>query len=72
MLWPKKSSESRGPNQHGQIEYQLTGGNHRDEKIPADTMALVDGYITITALHFNMTDYERNRQLEQIDWSGWQ
>ena len=56
-------------NEHGQTVYQLNGGDHRDEETAnTDTIALVDGFITLTALHFNMTDAEKNRELDQIDW----
>jgi 5'-nucleotidase len=57
------------PNEHGQMMYQLGGGDHRDEKSACkDTTALVDGFITVTALHFDMTDHEANQTLEQITW----
>lgn len=56
-------------NEQGQKEYQLGGGNHRDEKSACtDTIALIDGFITVTALHFDMTDHEGNRRLEKISW----
>lgn len=58
-----------GCNERGQTVYQLGGGNHRDEKSACtDTTALIDGFITVTALHFDMTDPEGNRRLEQIAW----
>jgi len=57
------------PNERGQIVYQLGGGDHRDEKTArTDTTALIDGFITVTALHFDMTDHEGNRTLEEISW----
>ncbi len=56
-------------NEQGQILYQLNGGNHRDDDAAQiDTISLVEGFITVTALHFNMTDYEKNRELERINW----
>jgi len=57
------------PNERGQMMYQLGGGGHRDEKTACtDTTALIDGFITVTALHFDMTDHEGNQTLEQIKW----
>ncbi|HIJ70535.1 MAG TPA: 5'/3'-nucleotidase SurE [Planctomycetes bacterium] len=56
-------------DEHGQTLYQLGGGNHRDEKSACtDTVALFDGFITVTALHFDMTDHEVNQTLERITW----
>jgi len=56
-------------NELGQIAYQFTGGCHSsDQPGPAiDTDLLTEGYITVTALHFDMTDYEKNGELEKID-----
>ncbi|MFA6187146.1 MAG: 5'/3'-nucleotidase SurE [Phycisphaerae bacterium] len=51
----------------GQL-YQLTGGDHRDIDIPCDTLALVDGFITVTTLGFDMTDYKNMEKLRQINW----
>lgn len=48
--------------------YQLAGGDHRDIDIPCDTLALADGFITITTLGFDMTDYKNMEKLRQIDW----
>jgi len=56
-------------NERGQMVYQLGGGDHRDEKTAStDTIALIDGFITVTALHFDMTDHKGNQTLEQISW----
>jgi 5'-nucleotidase len=56
-------------NEHGQTVYQLGGGNHRDDEAACtDTTALIEGFITVTALHFDMTDHEGNQTLEQITW----
>lgn len=43
--------------------FQLAGGMHREEKAPADTTALADGYITLTALRPDMTDHEKTAAL---------
>jgi 5'-nucleotidase len=49
----------------GQTLYQLAGGVHRDKDILTDTLALVEGYITITSLGFDMTDYQGMEKLHQ-------
>jgi 5'-nucleotidase len=55
-------------DKHGHAFFQLTGGLHRPEEAHTDTISLVDGFITITALHFDMTNYEGNRRLDSIRW----
>ena len=45
-------------NADGGLLYQLAGGDHKDIDIPCDTLALIDGFITITTLGFDMTDYK--------------
>ncbi|OQA00388.1 MAG: 5'-nucleotidase SurE [Planctomycetes bacterium ADurb.Bin401] len=50
----------------GQTLYQLAGGIHRDVDLPSDTLELVDGFITVTALGFDMTDYKGMEKLHQI------
>ncbi|MGA2916733.1 MAG: 5'/3'-nucleotidase SurE [Sedimentisphaerales bacterium] len=52
----------------GQSLYQLAGGNYRDTDVPSDTLALADGFITVTALGFDMTDYKNMEKLHQIKW----
>ena len=44
--------------------YQLEGGAHRAEETLTDTMALSAGFITVTPLHADMTEYNRLRDLE--------
>jgi len=53
------------PRTHGteQLVFQLAGGMHRQEKTPADTTALADGFITVTALRPDMTDHEKTAAL---------
>ena len=52
----------------GQTVYKLNGGAHRDEsKAPTDTSALLEGFITVTALQFDMTDHKRNDDLNNMD-----
>jgi len=56
-------------NEQGQNVFQLTGGLHRAEQSPADTTSLADGFITITALAPDMTNYDKTRKLQQIRWN---
>jgi 5'-nucleotidase len=54
---------------NGQVVFEYTGGAHRDPNVtPADTTSLAARYVTITALQFDMTDYERNRSLSSTEW----
>jgi 5'-nucleotidase len=46
-----------------ELVFQLAGGMHREEKTPADTTALADGFITVTALRPDMTDHEKTAAL---------
>ena len=55
----------RRENEQAQTVFQLAGGPHRAEVTPTDTTSLADGFITVTALHFDMTNYERTRKLQQ-------
>jgi 5'-nucleotidase len=53
----------------GQMVFEYTGGRHREPHVmPADTSSLREGYITVTALHFDMTNYERNKSLARTAW----
>ncbi|MFH1616568.1 MAG: 5'/3'-nucleotidase SurE [Planctomycetota bacterium] len=57
-------------NGKGQTVHQLTGGLHRDDaKAGTDTNALAQGYITITALQPDMTNYQQTMLLEQIQFN---
>ncbi|HOL32441.1 MAG TPA: 5'/3'-nucleotidase SurE [Anaerohalosphaeraceae bacterium] len=51
----------------GQQVYKLTGGGHRDPKGSGwtDTIALAEGYITLTCLRKDLTDPDGNRLLGQ-------
>ncbi len=58
-------------NKQGRMIFEYTGGRHRDPTVSlADTTSLLDGYITVTALHFDMTNYERNKSLSKISWKS--
>jgi 5'-nucleotidase len=53
-----------GMNKLGQKSYKLNFGAHRGKKSDdIDVTSLLDGFITVTGLHFDMTDYEKNRWL---------
>ncbi len=58
----------RNKTKEGHTEFKLSGGRHRHEDRLSDTICLVDGFITITALHFDMTDYETTSRIEKIKW----
>jgi 5'-nucleotidase len=52
----------------GQTLYQLSGGSHRDKDLPSDTLAINEGFITVTSLGFDMTDYNGMKILNKIKW----
>lgn len=54
-------------DENGQTIYQYTTGKHRDKTV-TDTTAVLDGYITLTSLHFDMTDRDENIKLEKIEF----
>lgn len=58
----------RQKNEQGQTVFQLAGGPHRFEENPTDTISLMEGFITVTALASDMTNHEKTRQLQQIKW----
>ena len=58
----------RQKNKQGQTLFQLTGGSHRDEEHTTDTMSLVEGFITITALASDMTDHSKTEKLGKASW----
>jgi broad specificity polyphosphatase/5'/3'-nucleotidase SurE len=47
----------------GETVFQLAGGDHRREDLPADASSLVEGYITLTALLSDMTDHAKTTAL---------
>ena len=55
-------------NEQGQTVFQLAGEPNHTDETPTDTMSLVEGFITITALASDMTNHEKTRQLQQIKW----
>lgn len=57
-----------GDSEDGRELYYYMWGDHRDKDAVLDTTAILDGYITVTALHFDMTDKDRNRRLQKIEW----
>lgn len=58
----------RKKNEQGQTLFQLAGGTHRPENNATDTNSLVQGFITITALHFDMTNSTRTDKLRKTKW----
>jgi len=54
-------------NEKGQTLYQLAGGQYRDKDLPSDTLALDNGFITVTSLGFDMTDYKGMEKLHQMN-----
>jgi len=55
-------------NEQGQTVFQLAGEpNHTDEE-PTDTISLVDGFITVTALAPDMTNHRKTSELQRIKW----
>lgn len=54
--------------QLGHIVYMLTGGPANHEDGITDTAALMDGYITVTSLNYDMTDHGRLEELKKIKW----
>jgi 5'-nucleotidase len=58
----------RQTNEQGQTVFQLAGGFYCDEKSMADTLSLSEGFITITALAPDMTNYKKTTELSKIDW----
>ncbi|MFH1719529.1 MAG: 5'/3'-nucleotidase SurE [Planctomycetota bacterium] len=58
----------RQKNEQGQTVFQLAGNAHLADETPSDTTSLMEGFITVTALAPDMTDHERTRELQNIDW----
>ena len=58
----------RSKTLQGNTVFQLSGGQHRLENTPTDTISLVDGFITVTALQFDMTAHETTNRLKKIKW----
>jgi len=55
-------------NEQGRKTYKLNFGTHREKGSgEIDVTNLLAGFITVTALHFNMTDYEKNQRLSKIN-----
>ena len=55
-------------NELNQTAYLLAGGYHKPEEELTDTISLAEGYITVTALHYNMTHFEKLAELHLIKW----
>ncbi len=50
-------------NTGDEMTYLLSGGAYREEKEPADTTTLAEGYVTVTPLLPDMTDHKKTRSL---------
>ncbi len=57
----------RQTNEQGQTVFQLAGSPRHDGSL-SDTTALLDGYIAITVLAPDMTNYEKTQRLRQVRW----
>jgi 5'-nucleotidase len=55
-------------NEQGQTVFQLAGGAHLLDESPTDTASLAEGFITVTALMPDMTDYNKTSELQKIKW----
>jgi 5'-nucleotidase len=53
---------------HGNVQYIYTSAGHKGNCDTTDVAAILDGYITVTSLHFNMNDHDRNKELNEIEW----
>ncbi len=53
----------------GNTRYIYTSGKHTAKNSATDVTAVLDGFITVTALHFNMNDDDKNKELDKIKWS---
>jgi 5'-nucleotidase len=49
----------------GRTVYQLAGGPHPHDDAQTDTVALMEGFISVSALAPDMTDYERTKHLRK-------
>ncbi|MCU0916508.1 MAG: 5'/3'-nucleotidase SurE [Planctomycetes bacterium] len=58
-------------NSGSEIVFQLAGGGHREEKVPADTTALAEGFITVTPLRPDMTDHDKTGALQTRFAGNW-
>ena len=60
---------TRQTNDKGQTVFRLALGDHREEEPPADTTSVVDGFITVTALTFDMTNHKKTKKLGKINFT---
>jgi 5'-nucleotidase len=52
-------------DEQGREVYQLAGGPHPFDDPSTDMVALIEGYISVTALAPDITDYKRTRQIQK-------
>ena len=55
-------------DKYGHTVYVYTSGSHTDKSGITDVTALIEGYITVTALHFDLNDKKKNKELEKTKW----
>ena len=58
----------RHDDEQGKKVFKLTGSDYKLDGTQTDTHCLVDGYITVTSLHFDMIDYDKMQRLREIEW----
>ncbi len=51
-------------DKYGRRTYQVQAGPHRDKAGSGDVNSLTNNFITITALHYDMTEYKRNEKIK--------
>lgn len=51
--------------ENGQTVFQLAGGPHPFDNAATDTVALLEGYISVTALAPDMTDYKKTKHIRK-------
>jgi 5'-nucleotidase len=52
-------------DENGQTVYQLAGGPHPFDDAQTDTVALMEGFISVTALAPDMTDYKKTKRIRK-------
>jgi len=52
-------------DENGQTVYQLAGNPHPQEDPKADIVALMEGYISVTALAPDMTEYKKTKRIRK-------
>ena len=53
-------------DEKGQTVYQLAGGTHPLDGTPTDTVALMEGYVSVTVLAPDLTDYKKTEHIGKM------